>query len=472
MGIFLELSYSTSCKITSTAYKDRPKTQTMIQYILNAIKRLFGIKDSMPPGELEASQKAERSYEDATKPNVTAIFANKLAAFVVTDSTIDVYGENDRAQFLEEIAVRFWKKSKRIVARSLGTGGVVIVPHENSGRILFDILDQSRLVIHQTVGEHIISASIVAERIWRGTQSYTRLMNFTLTDAGCVVKQKAVNEGGGEVQLADFEEWENITPEYVMSGVDKMPFAYLKSPVDNRKTRDNYGVPVTYGCERDVDELEEAYRQMRDEFQKKRVFIFADERIFDERDELVKSGLLKSFRGADLSASGSITDYSPAIRDASYMARIDELCRRIEKSVGTSQGILTEQASRGATATEIKAALYDTYSMVEIIRQALSDALLDFLTACDVLANAYGMTPPGEWGVVYDWSYQFVESSTETFNQMMQAESIGVISKAEVRQFLRSDESLEDAEEKVRVIAETRPVTPGLDFGGGFGGGA
>lgn len=443
----------------------------MLQYILAAIKRLFGATDAISPTEQDANQKAERAYEDTSKTNITAIFSNKLAGFVVTDSTIDITGDNARADYIEAIAVAFWKKSKRIVSRALGTGGVVIVPYVNQDKILFDILDQSRFVIHQVVGEQIISASIIADRIWRGNSSFTRLINFTLQSGGVLVRQKAINQGGGDVSLADFVEWEYITPEYVLTGVDKMPFAYIKSPVDNRKVRDHYGVPVTYGCDSDIEELVEAYAQLRSEFQKKQSVVFADDRLFNENDALIKSGVVKSFRGSGLSGNDSITEYSPAVRDASFMARISELERRIEKSVGVSQGILTEPASRGATATEIKAAMYDTYSMIEVVRQGLADALKDFLDACDVYATAYGLVSPGEWEIAYDWSYQFVESSAETFAQYMQAEAIGVIGKAEVRQYLRSDETLEQAEYKVKEIAESRPVNAGLDFGGGFGGG-
>ena len=46
----------------------------------------------------------------------------------------------------------------------------------------------------------------------------------------------------------------------------------------------------------------------------------------------------------------------------------------------------------------------------------------------------------GEWHIDFDWSDSFVESMTERFNQLLQAESIGAVSTAEFRAWVMNED--------------------------------
>jgi hypothetical protein len=77
--------------------------------------------------------------------------------------------------------------------------------------------------------------------------------------------------------------------------------------------------------------------------------------------------------------------------------------------------------------------------------------------AGNVLANAYNLSRQGEYELAVDWSYGLIEDSQQEFSQMMQAESKGIVSKVEIRQWLNPDETLEEAEQKIREIKESDP---------------
>ena len=121
-----------------------------------------------------------------------------------------------------------------------------------------------------------------------------------------------------------------------------------------------------------------------------------------------------------------------------------------------SRGILTEPVSRGATATEIKAGLYDTYSIIALLRGEVERGIKRLVYGFDVLADVYQLGPAGDWMVTFDWSYALIESSQETFSQMVSAATLGAVEPAELRQYLMSDETLDEARERVAEIAAAK----------------
>ena len=176
--------------------------------------------------------------------------------------------------------------------------------------------------------------------------------------------------------------------------------------------------------------------------------------MFNGKDALPLNGLFKKIDSGD---DTFFEEFSPAIRDSSYFARLQELYQRLEKEVGTSRGILSEVETRNATATEIKKAMYDTFTICDDMRTNIEKAMDDFFYACNVLANAYNLSPQGEYELDFDWSYSLLEDPQQEFNQMMQCESKGIISKVEIRQWMNPDETLEEAEKKIKEIEDSNP---------------
>ena len=87
------------------------------------------------------------------------------------------------------------------------------------------------------------------------------------------------------------------------------------------------------------------------------------------------------------------------------------------------------------------------------------------LYAINVLCNANEVTPMGEWKIDFDWSDSFVESMTERFNQLLQAESIGAVSTAEFRAWVMN-EDLEVAQAELEEIEKQQAVKDEMLIGG------
>lgn len=429
----------------------------MFQKFIMWIFNIFGIQTQTTQKEVEDNQKYAVEYERIDEINFNSIFSNKLANYVINDSNVNITGENARVELLDKTTQSMWKKAKKITSMGFGYGGVILVPYVKSGKIYYNIVSQSRVTIDEVEGENIIGATIIADKrtVNKGignSKTYYRLTNYRVRNGNIEIAQKFTDENGHEVAVPDF--WKNIELKKVITGVDRALFGYIKSPINNRKTDDKYGVPITYGCDKTIAEIKETMKQMLDEYRAKKTFVGVDSTLFDGKNGLPKDGIYKGFDfGTDGESKFEI--YDPAFRP--YVERLQELFKRLEHEIGTSAGILSEVNTANATATEIKRSMYDTFTIVDDMRSNIEKGIEDFLYSANVLANAYNLTPQGDYEVSFDWDYSLLEDSQETFSQLITAQSKGIVSEVEVRQWLKPDETIEDSQKAIEEIKASEP---------------
>lgn len=427
----------------------------MFQKFIMWIFRLFNIHSQTTQKEVEDNQKYAVEYERIDEINFNSIFSNKLANYVINDSNVNITGENARVELLDKTIQSMWKKAKKITSMGFGYGGVILVPYVKSGKIYYNIVSQSRVTIDEVEGENITGATIIADKrtVNKGignSKTYYRLTNYRVRNGNIEITQKFTDENGHEVAVPDF--WKNIELKKVITGVDRALFGYIKSPINNRKTDDKYGVPITYGCDSTIAEIKETMKQLYREYKLKEAFVGADSTMFNGKDSLPLNGLFKKVDAGD---DNFFEVFDPAFRP--FTERLQELFKRLEHEIGTSAGILSEVNTANATATEIKRSMYDTFTIVDDMRSNIEKGIEDFLYSANVLANAYNLTPQGEYEVSFDWDYSLLEDSQEAFSQLITAQSKGIVSEVEVRQWLKPDETLEDSQKAIEEIKASEP---------------
>ena len=427
----------------------------MFQKFIMWIFRLFNIQSQTTQKEVEDNQKYAVEYERIDEINFNSIFSNKLANYVINDSNVNITGENARVELLDKTTQSMWKKAKKIASMGFGYGGVILVPYVKSGKIYYNIVSQSRVTIDEVEGENIIGATIIADKktVNRGignSKTYYRLTNYKVRNGNIEITQKFTDENGHEVAVPDF--WKNIELKKVITGVDRALFGYIKSPINNRKTDDKYGVPITYGCDSTIAEIKETMKQLYREYKLKEAFVGADSTMFNGKDSLPLNGLFKKVDAGD---DNFFEVFDPAFRP--FTERLQELYQRLEHEIGTSRGILTEPLSSYQNTDETRRAMQDTASIIDAMRKNIEKGIEDFLYSANVLANAYNLTPQGEYKVEYDWSYYFIESTMDTWNQLLIGFNNGVVSKEELRAFIYPSETDEVREKVLNQIKEEEP---------------
>jgi len=426
--------------------------KSIIKYILNNV---FKIKTETTDKEIDDNSKYAKIYQSIDNINFNAIFSNKLANYVINDSTLNIKGDNARVDLLNKTGQSMWKKAKKIVSMGFGYGGVILVPYVKGGKIYYNIVPQNRLTIDETDGELITGATVLAERkVIKGTINetiYLRWTNYQIKNGDLVITQQFSDEKGNKIPPPDF--WKDIQEVRTITNVDRVLFGYIKSPINNRKANDKYGVPITYGCDATILEIITTLKQLVREYELKEAFVGVDASMFNGKNSLPVNGL---FKKVDSTNDDFFEVFDPPFRD--YTGRLQELYKRLEHEVGTSYGILSEVDTRNATATEIKRAMYDTFTLCDDMRTNIEKGLDDFFYACNVLANAYNLSSEGKYEVDFDWSYSLIEDTQQEWSQLIYAQNQGIVSKVELRQWLHPDETLEESEKAIQEIEEQEPT--------------
>lgn len=400
--------------------------------------------------------------------SLTAVIAKKVATLAMQDSDITIEGNSARAEYMQSFLDYYLGDRIDVAAEvSLGTGDCLAKPYTDGKRIGVDIIRNGDFVVCESIGNDILSCIIKTGEIRTDDGNVfqrfeTEMIREAITESGQITTALVINntcfKNQKEIQLTEVPAWANIPPVQIIPNVDRPLFGRYKSPTVNRKNVNGVnGVKITNGLDSVMGKAVEAYERFNKEFSAKETMVFADKTLLtkDDKGKTVlpknKTGLFMLMRGQD--GKNLIQEYSPEIRSNDLETGITVNNKMVELLCGLSQGILTPPTTSYATATEMRSALNSTFSVITKFRRVLEKGTDDLLYAIDVLANLNNLAPVGTWRTSYSWSSSYVEQMNEHFNQLMMAEGVGAIEKAEIRSWLM-DEDYETAKQRVEQIAE------------------
>lgn len=407
-------------------------------------------------------------YENEKRISFEAIMSTALSNRALSDSHLHISDgsnkQNRTTEWLNEIVETFWKDKVDIVSQALGKGGKVFVPYIVNGKGHVDVVDHTRMRITRMESGKICDCTILAEMIQKNDRWYYRFVDYTMDGTTQYIRTRITSQTGAPVALNFIEQWADIESEITIENTTQALIGYLKCPQDSRKDEQIYGVPITYGSEKIIGQLQETLKDMEREFRTKKAFVGADERLFG-KDNMLPDEIFKKFNSlGGLNGNDFWQVFDPAFRDSSYLARFHMLCGLLEQSVGVSAGILTEPKTAGATATEIKASQFATYTMVNAIRENIETAMDDVVYALDVLGDAFGVIPSGdEYKIDYDWDTSAVESTQETFQQLSELQQRNLITAERLVAWVTGLTFDEAKAEVETATAQAKTRTPTLD---------
>lgn len=435
------------------------------------------------PDEQHPIEKYTQDYEDISHSNITAVIADKVSTLVFADSTMTIKDNagratlTARAKIVNDALFDIWENdSGWIVAQMLGKGGKVIIPIVSTNGIEISIIDQSRMRIVEMSGRRVTAATILIDACVWNDDHYYLLADYELIDTNQRIAYRIIDDGDHEYQVGSITPWQNITPEIVIGNTDRLLFAYLRCPRDNRSNSKRYGVPITFGADAVITELTEHINIYRREYRLTRPMLGLDASLWrtfgvkadgkpapvdiDAVRKTVQDGddPFIPFETSSLDGKGIWQHFAPAIRQDAMEARYQSICRRVEKACGLSQGILTErQTMNYANRDEVRAAQYDTFSVVKTVRDEWERGMDDLAYAIDVLAEHFELSAAGSRGqyeIAFDWDQSLIESTEQTFAQMSELESRRMVSRAEMRQWVMGG-TIEEAQKAIAEIDET-----------------
>lgn len=408
--------------------------------------------------------------------NPTAIGASVVASITVDDSDIIIEGDSARAEALRELKKYYVDELQTAVAEiSLGTGDCIVRPYTDGQRIGLNIIGNENFVITESVGTHLKGVIMLIDEYTVNGKIYRLFESQTLkgdSDNKIVYISRFVFDGAKEISLINTH-WRNLDQEEIITA-DQLLIGRYKCPTINRTNYNSAnGVPITFGCDGIIDNIKQKYKQYNEEFDRKQALIFADKTMFkNENDNRNDSGesvkinkkidgtvFLKVKGDLNNGVSSMIQDYSPVIRETEFQSANDFNMSVLELCCGFSRGVFTTPETSFATATEMKNSLKKTFAFVKRFRKRLELGDRMLFNAIDIIMNINNTTPMGNWELMHDWSYDYVEETKERFNQLMQGHSVGVVSDETLCAWinnLKEDEAAAYMEE-IRAAAEPEP---------------
>lgn len=443
------------------------------------VQRLFGVAAQQSTDALDAAELDAQRYFDVANENMTAIIANSLATLAFGDSDISITGvkaavlNTGRLETLEQLLKREWTSTKRNISAALGVGMIATIPYSvdtgnGKRKIYTSTVTRDRIYITGMQGSDITSCVILADVFEDGvsTAPLFRWTAYSVEGNVYTIRNKAT-QGGDEIPLSSVPRWASIPEEVKIAGVERLPLGIFRCPTANRHPDDITGVPITFGCDATLRKIAQTLADIETEFDRKKVRVFADRQLLrpiynDKGIEVGRELADDIFAALGESDAPVFNIYDPALRESAYFAKLQQHFALLEREIGASRGLLTELDTKNATATEIRRAMHDTFCLLDDIHGEYERYIDQLMYGINVLCNYYGIEADTAYELHFDWSYALLEDSVETYRQLSEGHSSGIISDAEMRVWLKPDEDLDIAQKRIDEIRKARLVSPAL----------
>lgn len=401
--------------------------------------------------------------------NLPAAIAGEIARSVTVEMQVEISGDA-RAIFLAEQFKRVMSKLRGQVEAGCAKGGLVFKPYVDGAKITVDFVQADMFYPVAFDGDGDITAAVFADQKQIGESYYTRLEYHAMTEAGCEIRNKAFKSStrdnlGSEVSLATVDEWADLVPEAIITGVDRPVFAYFKFPLANNV---DPASPLGVSCySRATAQIEDADRQwgrLLWEMESGERALYVDVSAFtkdaDGKPVLPARRLyrtLNQMNAPEIGEEGFFEEWSPEFREANILAAFDAALKRIEYNCGLAYGTLSDPQFVDKTATEIKTSKQRSAVTITDTQKALQEALEQLIWAIDVWATIARLAPRGSYATAFDFDDSLIVDSDAQFAQDSRAVGMGVMGKVEFR-MRNYGESEEVAKEKIAAIQAEQPA--------------
>lgn len=383
------------------------------------LEQAFGKKDATTPKMRTAIRDWAQLYYGAPRPGeddaerLPVLIVSKLCRTVFAEYTARVLPTGQKAAWMRGNLAALDAIRKAALQAALVGGECLLkpVPH-GAGFDFVPIRRECYLPLSRDLHGNLLAVASM-EVLRQGGKRYALLERRTAgKDENLRIETRLfelVGDAlGREVTLDTLPQTAALQPTLLLPGVPGVGLAVLHAPLLNCVDGSPDGVAVFAPAVGLLHALARNQHQLNKEFENGASRVFASEDLLREdgygrralRDEL--------FVGLpDDPANVGVTVYSPALREASYLARKQDILRSCESLIGLKRGILSEVEASERTATEITSSQGDYSLTIEDFQGMWADGVAQTLTLCDALGRVYGLCDTAAFDpaadVVLEW---------------------------------------------------------------------
>lgn len=314
-------------------------------------------------------------------PNEHEDPCQRIPYTVVNKLTKTMFGEYKAASedgFTQSILDGLNEQKVRAVHAAMIGGEAFIKPFPGLAKMNYSIINRSNFLVFGRDENGNITDIGTAERTTRGSQYYTLLERRTinaerkLTIRNQLYVSQSETNLGVKTSLQALDRYAMLEPEYTYDEPIGIGLASIKTPVPNCVDGSMDGVSVYAAAVGLIHRINQNEAQLSGEFErgKSRIVVAADMMTTgpDGERRALKDDV---FVALDENPQDiGITIFSPALREASFLARKTEYLRNVESVIGIKRGLLSDVEAAERTAKEITSSEGD-YNLTIIDFQAM-----------------------------------------------------------------------------------------------------
>lgn len=282
-------------------------------------------------------------------------------------------------------------KNKAMQLALIG-GEAKLKPVIEGNKFIFNVVPRYNILVFGRDASGNMTDIGTVEKVTADKGFYTLLERRTVDEKGFLTIRNRLFRSyddknlGQEVPLNSLPQYELLEPEYTyLQPVGSVGLVSLSTPMVNCVDGSADHVSVYASATGLIHNINRNEAQLNGEFSRgeSRVIISGD---------MLKDGKLQDhlFVGLDEDAETiGITQFSPALREESFLARKQEYLRNVESVIGLKRGLLSEVEAAERTATEITSSA-GTYNLTIIDFQTKwENTVKEAVRLCGILGQMY-----------------------------------------------------------------------------------
>ena len=358
----------------------------------------------------------------------------------LTKTAFSEYNASSKDEFVTGVLDTLDQKNVEAMQLALIGGECLLkpVPLPKEGSWRWTVIARSNILVFGRDADGRMTDVGTVERTM-GEKSYYTLLerrtvdaNGYLTIRNSLYRSDVSGSLGTLVSLAALPQYADLPEEYTFpQPIGSVGLVPMKTPMVNCVDGSHDGVSVYAAAVGLIHNINRNEAQLNTEFSngESRVFVSAD---LMQRDQNGRRRFKDNvFVGLDDDPENvGVTIFSPALREASFLARKQEYLRNVENVIGLKRGLLSEVEAAERTATEITSSAGEYNLTIIDFQQMWGKAVKEAVKLCGILGQLYHITGAHEVtedDVAIDWGNGVLYDEDKTWADYLDMVSRGLL---------------------------------------------
>lgn len=373
---------------------------------------------------------------------IPVIIVNKLTKTAFSEYSATTGKSTETAPFIRAVLDGLDDVRKKTMQQALMGGIVWLKPMFGAGTVNFSIITRPNVaILARDDMDRVISIG-TAERTVQQDGYYTLLERRTVDAHGYLTVENRLYCSrrdekmlGVEVPLATLEKYADLVPIYTYrEPVGSLGLIPVRTPIENCVDGSPDPVSVYAPAVGLIHNINHNEWLINGEFDRGQSRIIASADMLTKKDDkpVFEDNVFTAID--DDPETVGVTIFSPALREASFLARKTEYLRNVENVIGLKRGLLSEVEASERTAKEITSSEGDYNLTIIDVQQMWEDAVREAVRVCSVLGRLYKVYTGPEvdpdkdvvisWGngILYDEDQVWVELKGMVGSGLLKAE--------------------------------------------------